>query len=66
MKLQELKEKLLSIELPTSIKLNKCTYIKDVNLMVDSHIAMIENNKSNKKFMPYYNRLLELYDKINN
>lgn len=66
MKLQELKEKLLSMDLPISFQLNNHTFIKDVPSMIDSHIQLLEANRGNIYLKPYYNRLVELYDKINN
>lgn len=65
MKLNKLKEYFSSIELPKELQLNNCTFIKDVHYMIDSHIAILESNRNNKIFIPYYNRLIELYEKIN-
>ena len=61
MKLEELKDFFSSIELPKEIVLNSHSFIKNVQLMVDSHLSVLERNKGNKTFLPYYERLMILY-----
>lgn len=47
--------------LPTQpLKINKCSTVINVSLFVESHFAAINNNKGNRTFLPYLNRLQEL------
>ena len=48
------------------IELNSCTVINDLKKAVNSLIGILESNSGNKRVMPYYNLLLEIYLKINN
>lgn len=66
MKLPELKEKLLQIDLPKfdNFKLSKAETVLNVELFVNTHILFLENNKGNIKFKPYYDRLLRFYKLI--
>ncbi len=61
MHISELKIKLQSISIK-QIHLDKATFITDVPKFIDSHISFLERNSGNKKFLPYYNRLLKLLD----
>jgi hypothetical protein len=47
--------------LPTQpLKINKCITVLNVSLFVESHFVAINNNKGNRIFLPYLNRLQEL------
>ena len=61
MQLQELKEHLAKINIQ-EFQLDEATFITDVPKFIDSHISVLERNSGNKKFLPYYNRLLKLLD----
>jgi hypothetical protein len=63
MKLPELKE-FFNRELPKEVRISECEFIQDVPKFVKSHISALENNK-NKTFIPYYLRLIKLYNIIN-
>jgi len=45
---------------PVSIK--ESEVINDIELFVKTHIQYLKHNKGNKRFLPYYNRLLLLYN----
>jgi hypothetical protein len=62
MNLEVLKDKLSKCDLPKSIQLDDCTHIADVELMISSHIATLERNAGNITFMPYYERLVRLFE----
>lgn len=64
MKLSELKDNFAKMELPKELQLNNYIFIKDVRTMVENHILTLERNQGNHTFMPYYNRLVELYHKL--
>jgi hypothetical protein len=47
--------------LPTQpLKINKCITVLNVSLFVESHFVAINNNKGNRIFLPFLNRLQEL------
>jgi len=62
--LSEIKEYLQKNEAPTQLQLNECTFIGNTKTFIDTHFSILERNKGNKTFMPYYDRLNEFYKKI--
>lgn len=46
---------------PQTFDLDKCGKIFDLKKFVDSHIATLKSNPKNKRFEPYYDRLLNVY-----
>lgn len=64
MTLKDLKEFFASVELPTEMRLSDYEYITDVQMFVASHINFLEHNSGNKRFMPYYKRLVKLKEKL--
>lgn len=44
------------------INISGCETIVDVEAFVDSHLSFLENNSGNRAYMPYYNRLVKLYE----
>jgi hypothetical protein len=63
MRYPELKRRLLEIELPTEpIKLSNNEVITDVKKMITSHVTTLDANPGNLIYMPYYNRLVDLYE----
>lgn len=63
MNIVELKERLLQIDLYEfdNFKLDNATTIVNAKRFVDSHIIILEANRGNRTFVPYYNRLLKFY-----
>lgn len=63
MKLPELKEKLLQMDLSNfnNFKLSKAETILNAEQFVHSEIATLEANKGKNTFKPYYDRLLKFY-----
>ena len=61
MHISELKIKLKNIKIK-EVQLDSATFITDVPKFIDTHISFLERNSGNKKFLPYYNRLLKLLD----
>ena len=47
-----------SIELPTSIELQKGIIIIDVSKFVKCHLSFLKANTGKRVFIPYYNRLV--------
>lgn len=64
MTVKEIKEYLDSAVIPEIVELNDCTIILNSKNFYESHIAMLERNKGNKTFLPYYDRLLKFYNII--
>lgn len=61
MQLTELEEAYKSIELPDQIVLDKCTKIFDTKKFVEVHFKFLKNNRRNRTFKPYYDRLIKIY-----
>jgi len=66
MRLDQLEIELRKIEIPKSIKIKSDLNIIDCQKFVDSHLTILKANSGNKRFIPYYNRLILLYEKIKN
>lgn len=63
MKLEDLIDFFDEIEnLPDSIQLDRTSRITDVQGFIQSHVTILQANKGNKSFMPYYLRLVQLYN----
>lgn len=60
----EIKDYLQNNEVPTQFQLNECTLISDTKTFIDTHLSILEHNKGNKTFTPYYERLCEFYNKV--
>ena len=65
MNLEQLKEILLKIDFNEPIDLGGGILVINPNQMIRRHIAILERNKGNKTFMPYYDRLIQIYKHIN-
>ena len=67
MALPELKKELLKLleqlDPYKTYKLDNGTTIINVEKFVNSHLKYLESNPGNKRFMPYYLRLLEFFEK---
>lgn len=61
MNFQSLKEELAKTQLPDSVQLTPQELITDTKKFVANHISILENNRGKRMFLPYYNRLLKLY-----
>lgn len=66
MTLPKLKSYFQNSKLPDSIQLKNGEFICDVKLFVSGHIAVLENNKWNRRFLAYYERLVELFEVLGN
>ena len=64
MKLPELKEYFNSVTLPKEIRISDFEYIHDVRKFVDAHIEVLENHSGIRIYKPYFDRLVELKNKI--
>ncbi len=64
MTVQAIKEYLETAVIPEIVELNDCTIILNPKNFYERHIAMLERNKGNKTFLPYYDRLLSFYNII--
>ena len=59
MHISELKIKLKNIKIK-EVQLDSATFVSDVPKFIDTHISFLERNSGNKKFKPYYDRLMKL------
>lgn len=48
------------------VRLNGCAIIEDVNKFINTHLATIKANNGNPTFAPYYDRLVELKNILEN
>jgi len=64
--LDQLEIELRKIEIPKSIKIKSDFNIIDCQKFVDSYLTILKANSGNKRFIPYYNRLLLFYKTIKN
>jgi len=63
--LEDLKTYFANKTLPKGkFRLNSCVVLINVNLFVKSSIMTLERNKGNMTYMPYYDRLVELKNKL--
>ncbi len=59
MKLKDIEEFFDSVELPTEpVRLNSGEICIDAEKMVQTHIETLKENRGNKVFLPYYDRLM--------
>jgi hypothetical protein len=66
MRLDQLEIEIKKIEIPKSIKIKSDLNIIDCQKFIDSHLTILKANPGNKRFIPYYNRLLLFYKTIKN
>ena len=66
MKLPELIERLNSHDLDRSMQLNVCTYIPNVRVTVDANVATLLANSGNRRYKPYYDRLVMILTILEN
>lgn len=62
MKYKEIKEALLSFELPKTLKLDACSTINDVDHLVKTHVEILDSNSGKRVYNPYYLRLKKIYE----
>ena len=43
------------------LRVDECTTVTDLKKFVQSHIRILRNNKGNRLYMPYYDRLYKVY-----
>ena len=48
------------------VQLDECTRIVNMSLFVNSSISILQAHPGNKVYLPYYERLLKLYQKCEN
>ena len=64
MKLLELIARLNSHDLDRPMQLNVCTYIPNVRVTVDANVATLLANSGNRRYKPYYDRLVKILNKL--
>ncbi len=64
MKLPELKKWLNKQSLPKELQINEHTYTNDLAFTVNALIASLEANRKNKGYLPYYDLLIEIKEKL--
>lgn len=61
MTLKQIKDFYKGFEIPPDrITLDDCSIVFDPELMVKTHIQILERNPGNKRFMNYYKRLVQV------
>lgn len=60
----EIINKLQMHDLQRSLQLDATTYIENVFNTVKSHEMYLKSNSGNRAYMPYYNRLLKILQKL--
>lgn len=50
--------------LTNEVTINKAEKITDLKKFVEVNISYLEHNTGNKRFLPYYNRLLFVYKEL--
>lgn len=66
MKLEQLEKELSKFEIPDKLIVKKDLNIIDCTKFLDSHLTILKANSGNKRFIPYYNRLILFYEKLKN
>lgn len=61
MSVNDLEREFKKLSLPKTLVFNQCTTIIDVEKFIDVHITTLKANSGNKRFLPYYDRLLKVY-----
>jgi hypothetical protein len=62
MKLQELEKSVLELKEYKSLKFSFGS-VKEPKSFIENHISFLKGNPKNRRYLPYYNRLLEFYIK---
>ena len=65
MKLPDLETFFKTAKYPDEIRIDECSTITNVEKMVKSHIKFLKANSGNRKFQPYYDRLILVYRTLN-
>jgi len=65
MTLTTLEHNLSQTPITQELQISEGEFIKDVPKMVESHIAFLKGNSGNMTFMPYFERLKKVYNKLN-
>lgn len=66
MRIAELKKWFAKRELPNELQVNDWTKITDVKFCVESLIKTLEAHRRQKAYLPYYEQLLEIKQKLEN
>ena len=62
MTLSDIEAYFSTAELPQTLQLSPQEHITDLRKCVDGHISMLRARSRNKTFMPYYHRLVKIYN----
>jgi len=61
MNIQQLETELLKITNP-KVLVFPFGKITNHNIFIEIHLSYLKSNKGNKRYMPYYNRLIAFYE----
>lgn len=64
MRLEQLESEFKKIKLPSRVRIKSGVWIVDVPKFIEVNIICLKANSGNKRYMTYYNQLIELYKKI--
>lgn len=64
--LKQMEEFFNTVKLPETFEFAPHMKSTNTRATVDSHIATLKSNTGNKRFMPYYNRLKQIYQTLKN
>ena len=66
MKLIDLEFNLRKHELKRDLRLSKAVYIESVAYTVESLLKVLKSQSGNRAYLPYYNHLFNIYQKLEN
>lgn len=61
MTISDLEAYFSTADLPQTLQLSPQEHITDLRKCIDGHISMLRARSGNKTFMPYYHRLVKIY-----
>lgn len=64
MTITELESFFANTPVPSKIQLTEHEFIEDTGLFISTHLNILKSNPKNKRFMPYFNRLVRLATKV--
>ena len=65
--IEELIQAFSTMKIPNkTIQLDCATLVNNPSKMISTHIEVLNNNRKNRTYKPYYDRLVQLYNALQN
>ena len=64
MTLRDIEEYFNSCSLPYSLQINSFIFTPDLRRTINGYIYILKSNPGNPAFLPYYQNLMTIYEKI--